>query len=81
MSKKPWPQVEADLVENVFYAHDEAKVRASGDLAKEGMLDSLSIVAILEVLADAGAEEEALDSAEAGDFRNLGLIQALYERV
>ncbi len=81
MSKKPWPEVEADLVENVFYAHDEAKVRASKDLAKEGMLDSLSIVAILEVLAEASGEEEALDSAEAKDFRNLEVIRGLYERL
>ncbi|MBK7720955.1 MAG: hypothetical protein IPI32_01665 [Austwickia sp.] len=81
MSKKPWDEVETELVENVFYAHDEAKVRESVDLAKEGMLDSLSIVAILEVLADASGEEEALDTAQASDFRNLGLIRALYERL
>lgn len=81
MSKKPWPEVEADLVENVFYAHDEAKVRGSKDLAKDGMLDSLSIVAILEVLAEASGEEEALDSAEAKDFRNLQVIHGLYDRL
>ncbi len=74
MSKKPWTEVEVDLVENVFYAHDEARVRKSADLAKEGMLDSLSIVAILEILAESGG-------AQATDFRNLSQIQALYDRL
>ena len=81
MSKKPWTEVEVDLVENVFYAHDEARVRKSADLAKEGMLDSLSIVAILEILAEAGGDEDALDSAQATDFRNFSRIQALYDRL
>lgn len=69
MSKKPWSEVEVDLVEDVFYAHNEAKVRGSTDLAKDGMLDSLSIVSILEVLA------------EAKDFRNLQVIHGLYDRL
>lgn len=81
MSKKPWPDVEADLVDNVFYAYDEQKVRRSVDLAKEGMLDSLSIVAVLEILAEASGEDEALDSAEAADFQNLAVIKALYDRL
>lgn len=82
MSKKPWSEVEADLMENVFYAHDEAQVRSATDLAKAGLLDSLSIVAILEILAEAsGVEDEALDSAEATDFRNLDVIRSLYERL
>lgn len=79
--KRPWPEVETDLVEHVFYAHEPQKVRAADDLAKEGMLDSLSIVAILEVLIDATGDEEALDDAEAGDFRNLETIRTLYEAV
>ncbi|WP_040160008.1 hypothetical protein [Mobilicoccus massiliensis] len=81
MSDKPaWSEVESDLLDNVFYVHDAEKVRASEDLAKEGMLDSLSIVAILETLIDATDDEEAFESAEAGDFRNLATIRALYER-
>ncbi len=81
MSKKPWPEVETDLVDNVFYAYDEKKVRGSADLAKEGMLDSLSIVAVLEILAEASGEDEALDSAKAADFQNLAVIKALYDRL
>lgn len=81
MAKRPWPEVEADLVENVFYAHDEGKVRASADLATEGMLDSLSIVAILEVLADSSGDDGALDAAQASDFGNRRLIRALYARL
>lgn len=80
-SKKPWSDVEAELFDSVFYAHDAADVRAADDLATAGMLDSLSIVAILEVLIDASGEEEALENADAADFRNLAQIRALYERV
>ncbi|MDO5711805.1 MAG: hypothetical protein Q4P32_08730 [Micrococcales bacterium] len=80
-SKRPWAEVENELMENVFYAHEAADVRAAEDLARQGMLDSLSIVAILEVLIDATGDEEALESADASDFRNLAQVRALYERV
>jgi len=80
MSKRAWDDVEQDLLDNVFYVHDAEGVRASDDLAKDGMLDSLSIVAILETLIDASGDEEAFESAEAADFRNLGTIRALYEK-
>lgn len=79
--KKPWSEVEEDLMDNVFYAHDEAKVKASSNLAEDSLLDSLSIVVILETFADAGVEEEALEDAQATDFRNLQVMQALYERL
>lgn len=79
--KRSWPDVETELVENVFYAHDPQEVRAADDLAKEGMLDSLSIVAILEVLIDATGDEEALEDADADSFRNLETIRTLYEAV
>ena len=80
-SKRPWAEVENELMENVFYAHEATDVRAAEDLARQGMLDSLSIVAILEVLIDATGDEEALESADASDFRNLAQVRALYERV
>lgn len=79
--KRPWAEVKNELMENVFYAHDPDEVGAADDLARKGMLDSLSIVAILEVLIDATGDEESLESAEASDFRNLAQIRALYERV
>ncbi len=79
--KKPWSEVEADLMDNVFYAHDEAKVKASSNLADDSLLDSLSIVVILETFADAGVAEEALEEAQAADFRNLEVMRALYERL
>lgn len=78
--KKPWDDVEAELLETVFYAHDPSDVRAADDLARKGMLDSLSIVAILEVLIDATGNEDDLENADATDFRNLAQIRALYER-
>lgn len=80
-TKRPWAEVETELMENVFYAHDPVEVGAADDLARTGMLDSLSIVAILEVLIDATGDEEALESADASDFRNLAQIRALYGRV
>ena len=80
MSKSTWDDVEHDLLENVFYAHDAETVRNADDLATAGVLDSLSIVAILETLIEASGNEEAFDTAEAADFRNLATIRALYER-
>lgn len=80
MSKRTWDEVEQELLDNVFYAHDAEMVRGADDLAKAGVLDSLSIVAILETLIDASGDEEAFDAAEASDFRNLGTIRSLYER-
>ena len=77
---RTWDEVERDLLDDVFYAHDAETVKGADDLAKAGVLDSLSSVAILETLIDASGNEEAFDSAEAGDFRNLGTIRALYER-
>ncbi len=79
--KPDWTTVEADLLDNVFYAFDAAQVRASDDLPKDGMLDSLSIVAILEALIEATGQEEAFDDAQADDFRNLAAIRELYERI
>lgn len=79
--KKPWNEVEADLMDNVFYAHDEAKVRSSKNLADDSLLDSLSIVVILETFADAGIPEEELEEAQATDFRNLEVMRSLYERL
>ncbi|SNV25142.1 Uncharacterised protein [Dermatophilus congolensis] len=68
-------------MDNVFYAHDEQAVRDSSDLAEDGLLDSLSIVVILETFADAGVDEEALEQAQATDFRNLEVMKAAYERL
>lgn len=79
--KPDWNTVEIELLDNVFYAFDAEKVRASEDLPRDGMLDSLSIVAILESLIDATGQEEAFDDAQATDFRNLGAIRELYERI
>ncbi len=79
--KLDWDAVEKELIEDVFYAHDDVKVRASKDLAADGMIDSLSVVAILEILIEASGAEDELEDAQAGDFRNLAAIRALYERV
>lgn len=79
--KPDWNTVEIELLDNVFYAFDAEKVRASDDLPRDGMLDSLSIVAILESLIEATGQEEAFDDAQATDFRNLGAIRELYERI
>lgn len=78
--KPDWSTVEAELLDNVFYAFEADAVRASSDLPRDGMLDSLSIVAILEVLIEATGQEEAFDDAQAGDFANLTAIRELYDR-
>ncbi len=77
---RSWSEVETDLLENVFYAHDPAVVLASTDLARDDMLDSLTIVAILETLAEAVGDESAFDEADVTDFRNIARIRALYEK-
>ena len=79
--KRSWSEVETELLDNVFYAHDPQEVRAAGDLTHKGMLDSLSIVAILETLVEAGGDEDKLEEAQATDFRNLAVIRDLYDRV
>lgn len=79
--RKSWDEVQAELMDVVFYAHDSAKVLASRDLAKDGMLDSLSVVAIIEVLAEATDADEALDEAGVEDFRSIAKIRELYERL
>lgn len=80
-TKKPWDQVQEELLDVVFYAHDPATVLGSGDLARAGMLDSLSVVAIIEVLAEATGAEDALDAAGAEDFASMAKIHDLYERL
>lgn len=78
-----WDDVEAQLFEAVFYAHDPAKVRRAVSLPDEGMLDSLSVVAILDILAEAkpDASEDDLDDLSPRDFRNLDAIRTLYQRL
>ena len=44
------------------------------------MLDSLSIVAILEILVEMTGNEDVLTQANASDFRNLASIRAFYEK-
>ena len=79
--KPDWTAVEAELLDNVFYAFEADAIRASNDLPRDGMLDSLSIVAILEVLIEATGQEEAFDDAQAADFANLTAIRKLYDRI
>lgn len=79
--KKSWDQVQDELMDVVFYAHDAAKVLGSQDLARDGMLDSLSVVAIIEVLAEATDADEALDRADVADFGSMSRIRDLYERL
>lgn len=76
-----WPEVEGQLLDQVFYAWPPQKVRESEDLARDGLVDSLSVVAVLEVLIEALGHEEALSVSTADDFRNLAAIRALYERL
>ncbi|MCA0438462.1 MAG: hypothetical protein M9891_16110 [Austwickia sp.] len=80
-TKKPWDEVQAELLDVVFYAHDPSAVLASADLAKAGMLDSLSVVAIIEVLAEATGADSALDAATVEDFASMVHIHDLYERL
>lgn len=83
MTGPQWEELEGQLLELVFYAHDPEKVRNSMNLADDGMLDSLSVVAILDVLAEAHPEAD-LDSLEnlgPADFRNLSAIRTLHERL
>lgn len=79
--KPSWTEVEETLLEQVFYAFDPADVRAATNLPQKGMLDSLSIVAILETLVELTGNEDALTQAQATDFRNLGTIQAFYAKI
>lgn len=79
--KRAWEGVEAELLEAVFFAHDPQAVRAAVDFGAVGMIDSLSVVAILEILAEAGGSEEGLDAALATDFVNLAAVRTLYERL
>lgn len=79
--KASWNDVEKELLERVFYAHDDASVRDADDLAKEGMLDSLSIVAVLEIMVESSGDEDALTKATATDFRNLSSIRAFYQNL
>lgn len=79
--KAVWSEVEQELLERVFYAHDGADIRAAKDLAQEGMLDSLSIVATLEILVETTGNEDVLTQANASDFRNMASIRALYEKL
>lgn len=76
-----WDVIEKQILDNVFYAFDAAEVRRSKDLPGDHMLDSLSIVAIVETLIEATGDEEAFDVAQAADFRNLDAMRDLYERV
>lgn len=77
--KAIWSDVENELLERVFYAHDGAVVRDSENLAHDGMLDSLSIVAILEILVEMTGNEDAMMRAGSSDFRNLSSIHAFYQ--
>ena len=79
--RKSWAEVQEQLLEVVFYAHDPARVLGSSDLTRDRMLDSLSIVAIVEVLAEASDAEEALEAAVADDFQSIDKIRALYQRL
>lgn len=79
--KKTWDQVQDELLDAVFYAHDPARVLASDDFAADSMLDSLSVVAMIEVLAEAGGAEEMLDEAGVEDLRSMARVRALYERL
>ena len=76
-----WPDVEQQLLDQVFYARTPDQVRGSDDLAADGFLDSLSIVVVLEMLSESTGNEDALTTANADDFRNLSTINALYDRL
>lgn len=79
--KAVWSEVEQELLERVFYAHDGGDVRDAENLAQDGMLDSLSIVAILETLVEMTGNEDVLTQANASDFRSLASIRAFYENL
>ncbi|MFN8185185.1 MAG: hypothetical protein U0R23_12265 [Candidatus Nanopelagicales bacterium] len=77
--KAAWGDVEKELMQRVFYAHNADTVATVDDLAQEGILDSLSIVAILEVLVEMSGNEDALTAATASDFHSLASIRTFYQ--
>ncbi|HQR78629.1 MAG TPA: hypothetical protein PLT68_00255 [Actinomycetota bacterium] len=77
--KAMWSDVEDELLERVFYAHEDTVVRDSENLAQAGMLDSLSIVAILDILVEMTGNEDAMMRAGSSDFRSLASIHAFYQ--
>lgn len=81
MSEVPWTQIEQRLLDQVFYAWPAEEVRTAPDLAAAGFIDSLSVVAVLEVLIDATGNEDALTLGTAEDFSSLARIKALHARL
>jgi hypothetical protein len=80
-SSEPWAHVERRLLDQVFHQWSEQDVRDSADLARAGMIDSLSVVAALEVLVEATDDDGVLTEATPADFATLGTIRSLYTRV
>jgi hypothetical protein len=82
MSAVPeWEQIEQRLLDQVFHRHDPARVRASHDLPGDGMIDSLSVIAALEVLVESTDDEGFLSQSQPADFTSLERIEALVSRV
>jgi len=77
---KTWETVENEIITGVFAEYGKELVSGSDDFEKDGLLDSLTIVAILAVLDEANPDADYLEFATAEDFRSLGAIHALYEK-
>lgn len=79
--KKPWDSVKARLLDEAFYGHDAAILTAEQDLPRSGLLDSLAMVVVVEILADMSENESVLMEARQSDLRSFESIRALYDRL
>lgn len=76
--KRPWSEIERELLQEVFWAHTAEEVGRSSDLAAEGFKDSLADVMIVEILSDASERDDLLDLVSKDDLRTLGAIRVFY---
>ena len=76
-----WPETEARLLEQVFHQHAPDQARASDDLVADRMIDSLSVVAALEVLVECTDNDAALEVATPSDFTSLARIASLHAQL
>jgi hypothetical protein len=76
-----WSEVEALILQNVFFNFDPAAVQASRNLAAEGFMDSLSVIGIVTTVDECLGGELAQSRARKEDFMSIGTIKELYLRL
>lgn len=79
MMKAPWAEVQRRIVDDAFFGHDEARIAGEQDLLRSGLLDSLAMVLIVEILAEMSGNESVVMDARQADFQSLESIHRLYE--